>query len=90
MPARSTPIWESGRKKITASTVSSTAALPGRGYLAGDYSIADVAAYPWIYRWDLQEIDLDSYPHVRDWLARIGDRPAVQRGLQIPPRDDGF
>ena len=62
--------------------------LEGRDYLAGDYSIADISAYPWIYRWRMQEIDLDSYPNVRDWLARVGTRPAVKRGLQIPPRDD--
>ncbi len=65
-------------------------ALGRRHYLAGEYSIADVAAYPWIYRWDMQEIALERYPGVRDWLARVGARPAVQRGLQIPPRDDGF
>ena len=64
--------------------------LEGRDYLAGDYSIADISAYPWIYRWRMQEIDLDSYPNVRDWLARVGARPAVKRGLQIPPRDDGL
>ena len=64
--------------------------LKGRDYLAGDYSIADVAAYPWIYRWELQEIDLGRYPNVKAWLDRVGARPAVQRGLQIPPRDDGF
>ena len=64
--------------------------LEGRDYLAGDYSIADISAYPWIYRWRMQEIDLDRYPNVRDWLARVGARPAVQRGLQIPPRDDGL
>ena len=64
--------------------------LAGRDYLAGDYSIADIAAYPWIYRWQMQEIDLDRYPNVKAWLARVGARPAVKRGLQIPPRDDGF
>jgi len=65
-------------------------ALAGRDYLAGDYSIADIAAYPWIYRWDMQEIALDAYPGVKDWLARVGARPAVGRGLRIPPRDDGL
>ena len=49
-----------------------------------------MAAYPWIYRWKFQEIDLDRYPNVAEWLARVGARPAVQRGLQIPPRDDGL
>jgi GST-like protein len=64
--------------------------LDGRDYLAGDYSIADVAAYPWMYRWKLQEIDLGGYPNVKTWLDRVCARPAVQRGLQIPPREDGF
>ncbi|MBT7449493.1 MAG: glutathione S-transferase family protein [Rhodospirillaceae bacterium] len=64
--------------------------LEGRDYLAGEISIADFAAYPWIYRYDMQEIDLDRYPNVRDWLKRVGERPAVMRGLQIPPRDDDF
>jgi GSH-dependent disulfide-bond oxidoreductase len=64
--------------------------LAERDYLAGDYSIADIAAYPWIFRWDMQEIDIDAYPNVKAWLARIAARPAVQRGLNIPPRFDGF
>ncbi len=64
--------------------------LEGRDYLAGEYSIADIAAYPWIYRNDMQEIDLSNYPRVEAWLSRVGERPAVKSGLQIPPRDDGF
>lgn len=64
--------------------------LAGRQYLAGDYSIADIAAYPWIFRWQMQEIDLASYPNVEAWLGRIAARPAVQRGMNIPPRDDGL
>ena len=64
--------------------------LASRDYLAGEYSIADMAAYPWIYRWNMQEIDLSKYSRVRDWLARVGDRPALQRGMQIPPRDDNL
>jgi GST-like protein len=65
-------------------------ALEGRNYLAGDYSIADIATYPWILRWEMQEIDLSAFPNVAAWLGRVGERPAVQRGLQIPPRDDGM
>tara|TARA_R110000787_G_scaffold117002_9_gene227493 strand:+ start:4615 stop:5250 length:636 start_codon:yes stop_codon:yes gene_type:complete len=64
--------------------------LAGRDYLAGEYSIADIAAYPWIFRWQMQEIDLAAYPNVEAWLARIAARPAVQRGMNIPPRDDGL
>ena len=64
--------------------------LEGRDYLAHELSIADFAAYPWVYRYDMQEIELGKYPNVRDWLARVSDRPAVKRGLQVPPRDDDF
>jgi glutathione S-transferase len=38
----------------------------------------------------MQEIDIESYPNVKAWLARIAARQAVQRGLNIPPRFDGF
>jgi GSH-dependent disulfide-bond oxidoreductase len=63
-------------------------ALVQRDYLAGEYSIADIAAFPWIYRWSMQDIDLGRYPGVARWLERIKARPAVQRGMQVPPRDD--
>ncbi len=65
-------------------------ALAQRDFLAGDYSIADIAAYPWIFRWKMQEINIAKYPNVKAWLARIAQRPAVQRGMNIPPRDDGM
>ncbi len=61
----------------------------GRPYLAGtDYSIADIAAYPWIYRHRMQEIDLAAYPALAAWFGRVGARLAVVRGLDVPPRDD--
>ena len=64
--------------------------LENRNYLAEEISIADFAAYPWVYRHEMQEIVIAQYPNVRNWLDRVGERPAVKRGLQIPPRDDGF
>lgn len=63
----------------------------GGPYIAGeDYSIADMAAFPWIYRWEMQEIDWGPFPRLKAWLERVGARPAVRRGLQVPPRDDAF
>ena len=50
----------------------------------GGYSIADMAIWPWISRFEWQEIDLDQYPAVRDWYLRIAARPAVQRGYRVP------
>jgi len=55
-------------------------------YMAGDtYSIADVASYPWVMRYDWHEIDLEHRcPRVWDWLQRIGERPAVIKGMAVP------
>ncbi len=62
--------------------------LEGRDFVAGagrgEYSIADMAIWPWVSRFDWQQIDLNAYPNVRDWYVRIAERPAVQRGYQIP------
>ncbi len=60
--------------------------LDGRDHLAGDgYSIADIATYPWVLRHEWQQVDLAEYPNVKRWFDAIGSRPAVQRGIQIPP-----
>jgi GST-like protein len=53
--------------------------LADRDYLAGDYSIADMAAWPWILP-ALQGQSLDEFPHLKAWHERVGARPAVQRG----------
>jgi len=58
-------------------------------YLAGDeYTIADMAAWPWVNIYDWPGLSLGNYPKLRAWLERIGERPAVQRALQVPPRND--
>ncbi|MCY4459387.1 MAG: glutathione S-transferase N-terminal domain-containing protein [Albidovulum sp.] len=62
--------------------------LEGRDFIAGEqrgeYTIADMATWPWISRFEWQEIDLADYPNVRDWYVRIASRPAVQKGYQVP------
>ncbi|HZD51966.1 MAG TPA: glutathione binding-like protein, partial [Woeseiaceae bacterium] len=52
-------------------------------YLAGRYSIADIAAWPWVFRHDWQQQDLDDFPNVRRWFDTVGRRPAVQRGAAV-------
>lgn len=54
------------------------------GYLAGGYSIADMATFPWVARHAWQKIDLADYPNVCRWYEAINERPAVQRGMQVP------
>lgn len=53
-------------------------------YVAGDYSIADIALWPWISRYEWQEIDLSAFPNVRRWYRAIAARPAVQAGYHVP------
>ncbi len=53
-------------------------------YLAGEYSIADIAAWPWVSRFEWQEIDLNNFPNVKRWYMEIAGRPAVQRGYKVP------
>ena len=53
--------------------------LADRAFVAGDYSIADMAAYPWIVPWTRQGQNLDDFPHVRRWFDAIRARPATVR-----------
>jgi GST-like protein len=57
-------------------------------YLAGDYSIADIATWPWARGYDWSGVSIDGLDHLRRWLDTVGARPAVQRGKAIPPADD--
>ena len=56
-------------------------------YLAGDYSIADIATYPWVKIHDWAGVSVDGLEHLQRWMATVGGRPAVQRGLLVPPRE---
>ncbi|MFL4988596.1 MAG: glutathione S-transferase family protein [Microvirga sp.] len=53
-------------------------------HLAGEYSIADVASYPWVARHEWHQIELGDFPNVKRWYDAIGARPAVQRGMKVP------
>ena len=60
--------------------------LADRDYVAGDYSIADMAIWPWAQGWVRQgqtEDDVAGFPHFKAWLDRVGARPAVQRGKAL-------
>ena len=58
--------------------------LAGEEYLAGDYSIADIACFPWVMQHDWAGLDISALTHLRRWLAVVGARPAVQRGMAVP------
>ena len=52
-------------------------------WLAGDYSIADIAVFPWLRTWERQGLDIAEYPNVKRWFDVIAARDAVQRGLAV-------
>jgi GST-like protein len=53
-------------------------------YMAGsEYSIADIAVFPWLRSWRNQGIDWNDYPHLKGWFDEIGGRPAVLRGVEV-------
>lgn len=57
--------------------------LSKNAYLAGDeYTIADIATFPWLRSWKNQGIDLEEYPHLKRWFDEISERPAVKRGVE--------
>jgi GST-like protein len=57
--------------------------LAGREFIAGDYSIADMAIYPWLQPWERQGQNIEDYPHIKRWFGTLGARPAVQKGMQV-------
>jgi GST-like protein len=58
--------------------------LDGREYVADDYSIADIAIWPWISRYEWQTVDMKQYPSVLRWYTAIANKPATQKGYKVP------
>ncbi|BAY78286.1 glutathione S-transferase [Nostoc linckia NIES-25] len=58
--------------------------LQDNEFICGDYSIADIATYPWVAIYEFQGLTLDNYPNLQRWVETVQQRPAVQRGMQVP------
>ena len=58
--------------------------LAAHEYLADEYSIADIATYPWVARYEWHKTDLNDFPGVKRWFDALSARPAVQRGMKVP------
>jgi GSH-dependent disulfide-bond oxidoreductase len=58
--------------------------LEGREFLCDDYTIADIASWPWVRIHAWAGIEIDDLPNVKAWIDRVAARPAVQRGIEIP------
>ncbi|SEM71076.1 glutathione S-transferase [Pseudomonas sp. ok272] len=57
-------------------------------FLADDYSIADIATYPWVSKHEWAGVSVDGLPALQRWMAAMAARAAVQRGMQVPPPND--
>ncbi|HXI87045.1 MAG TPA: glutathione S-transferase N-terminal domain-containing protein [Parvularculaceae bacterium] len=57
--------------------------LKGRDYVAGDYSIADIAIFSWTWFWARHQVGEEEFPDFKRWVKKISERPAVQRGLAL-------
>jgi len=64
--------------------------LADRDYVAGVYSIADMAIWPWISRFEWHTVDLNQYPNVARWYKAIAARPAVIKGYDVPVKQPGI
>lgn len=60
--------------------------LQGRDFICDEYSIVDMAIWPWISRYEWQQMNLDDYPRLKAWYVNIARRPAVQRGYGVPDK----
>ncbi len=58
--------------------------LKDREFLADEYSIADIATYPWVARHEWHQTRLEDFPNVKRWFDAISARPAVQKGMKVP------
>lgn len=58
--------------------------LTDQEFICGDYSIADIAIFPWVSIYEFQGLTLDAHPQLKRWVETVQARPAVQRGMQVP------
>ncbi|MBE9166388.1 glutathione S-transferase N-terminal domain-containing protein [Pleurocapsales cyanobacterium LEGE 06147] len=58
--------------------------LSEREFICEDYSIADIATFPWVASYEFMGLTLDEHPHLKRWVETVGQRPAVQRGMKVP------
>lgn len=58
--------------------------LADKEFICGAYSIADIATFPWVNAYEYMELTLDNHLHLQQWVSRMEQRPAVQKGMQVP------
>jgi len=62
--------------------------LAAHEYVVGDYSIADMALWPWVSGYEWSGVSVEEFSHLQRWLAKVAERPAVQAGRDVPIKRD--
>ena len=80
-PLRDRPLQQRGQAALRRASTSGSA--QSRYIATDEYTIADIAIFPWLRSWQNQGIDWADYPHLKAWFDGIAARPAVQRGVEV-------
>jgi GST-like protein len=87
-PEKIQPVIDRYQREVTRLFGVMEHQLSAHEYIAGDYTIADMALWPWVSGHEWSGVAVDSFPNLQRWLKLLGDRPAVQAGRDIPIKRD--
>ena len=87
-PEKIQPVIDRYQREVTRLFGILDLQLASHEYIAGDYSIADIALWPWVSGYDWSGVSVAEFPSLQRWLALVGARPAVQAGRDVPIKRD--
>ena len=87
-PEKIQPVIERYQREVTRLFGVLERQLATHEYVAGAYSIADMALWPWVSGYDYSGVSVEEFPSLKRWLALVGARPAVQAGRDVPIKRD--
>ena len=87
-PEKIQPVIDRYQREVTRLFGVLDRQLAAHEYVAGDYSIADMALWPWVSGYEWSDVSIDPFPSLQRWLQLVGDRPAVRAGRDVPIKAD--
>ena len=87
-PEKIQPVIDRYQREVTRLFGVLDRQLATHEYIAGDYSIADMALWPWVSGYDYSGVSVEEFPNLQRWLTLVGARPAVQAGRDVPIKRD--
>jgi GSH-dependent disulfide-bond oxidoreductase len=87
-PEKIQPVIDRYQREVTRLFGVLDRQLAAHEYVVGDYSIADMALWPWVSGYEWSGVSVAEFSHLQRWLAKVGERPAVQAGRDVPIKRD--